>query len=149
MNLFLLSLLVHITGLTLAAGTTVIGFVVNLRFWKLYTTDKGNALTLLELSDRFSRFIGIGIALLLLSGLYMIYLTEGVFAGQLWLRIKLVLVLVVIVNSFVAKALEKRIKAILDAHGSVGRLQRKVNAFYMVQLFLFLIIFVLGVFKSI
>ena len=66
MNLFLLSLLVHITGLTLAAGTTVIGFVVNLRFWKLYSTDKGNALTLLKLSDRFSRVVGIGIASLLL-----------------------------------------------------------------------------------
>lgn len=81
----------------------------------------------------------------------MLYLTKGVFAGQLWLRIKLVLVLVVIANSFVLKALEKRlkgrVKAMLAAEGNAGGLQRRVTTFYLLQLFLFLSIFVLGVFK--
>lgn len=149
MNWFLLSLLVHITGLTLAAGTTVISFVVSRRFWKLYSADKGNVFTLLELGDRFSKVIGIGVGLLLLSGFYMIYLTKGVFAGQLWLRIKLMLVLVVIINSFVSKALEKRVKAMVDAKGSIGSLQRKVEILYVFQLSLFMAIFFLGVFKSI
>jgi uncharacterized membrane protein SirB2 len=147
MNLYLLSLLAHIMGLTLAAGTTVIGFLVNRRFWKLYGTDKTKALILMELGKPFRRVIGIGIGLLLLSGFYIVYLSKGVFAGQLWLRIKLVLVLVVIVNSFVAKALEKRVKATVAAERSTGGLQGKVTAFYLVQLFLFLAIFVLGIFK--
>lgn len=149
MNWFLLSLLVHITGLTLAAGTTVISFVVSRRFWKLYSANKGNVFTLLELGDRFSKVIGIGVGLLLLSGFYMIYLTKGVFAGQLWLRIKLMLVLVVIINSFVSKALEKRVKAMVDAKGSIGSLQRKVEILYVFQLSLFMAIFFLGVFKNI
>ena len=151
MNLFLLCLLAHIIGLTLAAGTTVISFLLNRRFWKFYGTDNVIALTLMELGTRFSRVIGIGIGLLLLSGVFMMYLTKGVFAGQLWLKIKIVLVLVVIANSFVVKALEKRVKtrvkAMLASKESVGGLQRKVTAFYLAQLFLFLTIFVLGVFK--
>jgi len=147
MNLFLLCLLAHIMGLTLAAGTTVIGFIVNRRFWKFYGSDKVKALTLMELGTRFPRVIGIGIGLLLLSGFCIMYLSKGAFAGQLWLRIKIVLVLVVIANSFVVKALEKRVNATMTAEGSIGGLRRKVTTFYLVQLFLFLAIFVLGVFK--
>jgi len=147
MNLFLFCLLTHIIGLTLAAGTTFISFLVNRRFWKFYGTEKAKALTLMELANRFPRVIGIGIGLLLLSGFYMMYLTKGVFAGQLWFRIKIVLVLLVIANSFVAKALGKRVKVMVAEEGSIGGLQRKVMAFYLVQLILFLTIFVLGVFK--
>lgn len=147
MNLFLFSLLAHITGLTLAAGTTLTGFLVNRRFWKLYGTDRAKALTLMELGARFPRVIGIGIGLLLLSGFYMVHLSRGAYGQQLWLRIKIVLVLVAIVNSFVAKGLEKRVKAMIAAEGSTPGLQQKVTLFYLVQLLLFLAIFILGVFK--
>ena len=147
MNLFLLCLLAHIIGLTLAAGTSVISFVVNRRFWKFYGTEKARALTLMELGARLPSVIGIGIGLLLLSGFYMIYLAKGAFTGQLWLRIKIVLVLIVIVNSFVAKALRKQVKAMVAAEGTIGGLKQKETALYLVQLILFLTIFVLGVFK--
>lgn len=147
MNLFLLCLLAHITGLTLAAGTTLIGLLVNRRFWKYYPADKSKALVLMELRNRFPRVIGIGMGLLLLSGIFIMYITKGAFAGQLWLRIKLVLVLVVIANSFVVMALEKRVKAMAAVERSIDGLQRKVMTSYLVQLLLFLTIFVLGVFK--
>jgi uncharacterized membrane protein SirB2 len=147
MNLFPLCLLAHIIGLTLAAGTTVISFLVNRRFWKFYDTDKVKAVTMMELGTRFPRIIGIGIGLLLVSGIYIMYLTKGAFAGQLWFRIKIVLVLVVIANSFVGKALAKRVKATMAAEGSIGGFHGKITAFYLVQLFLFLAIFVLGTFK--
>jgi uncharacterized membrane protein SirB2 len=147
MNLYLFCLLAHITGLTLAAGTTVAGFVVNRRFWKFYGADRARALTFMEVGGYFSRIIGIGIGLLLLSGFIMMYLTKGVFAEQLWFRVKGVLILIAIANGFVAGRLEKRVKAMVASEGSVGGLERKVTAFYLAQLLIFLIIFVLGVFK--
>jgi len=147
MNLFLFSLLAHITGLTLAAGTTLTSFLVNRRFWKLYGTDRAKALTLVELGARFPRVIGIGIGLLLLSGFYMMYLSRGAYGGQLWFRIKIALVLLAIANSFVAKALGKRVNAMIATGERAPGLQQKVTTFYLVQLFLFLAIFILGVFK--
>lgn len=147
MNLYLFSLLAHITGLTLMAGTTLTGFLINRRFWKFYSTDKAKALTLMELGARFPRVIGIGVGLLLLSGFYMVFLTKGVYGGQLWFRIKIALVLLVIINGFIAKALDKRMKDMMATEGSIGSLQRNVTVFYLVQLFLFLVIFMLGVFK--
>jgi len=147
MDVFLLCLLVHIIGLTLAAGTTVISFMVSQRFGKFYVEDKARAIPLMELGNRFPRLTGIGIGLLLLSGVFMIMLSKGAFAGQLWLRIKIVLVLIVIANGFVGKSLSKRVKAIVASEGSIKSLHQKVTTFYLVQLFLFLAIFVLGVFK--
>lgn len=147
MNLYLMSLFVHITGISLAAGTTVISFFVNRRFWKFHGTDKLKALTLMELATRFPRFTGIGIGLLLLSGIYMVYATKGIFGGQLWFRIKMMLVLLAIVNNFVIQVFDKRVKGRLAAGVSLNGLQKKITVYYLLQLILFLAIFVLGVFK--
>lgn len=129
MNLFLLCLLAHIIGLTLAAGTTVIGFLLNRRFWKFYGTDKAKAVALIGLGTRFPRVIGIGIGLLLVSGFFIMNLANGAFGQQLWLRIKIVLVLVVITNSLVVKALEKRVKTMVSGEGSIESLQWKLMTF--------------------
>lgn len=147
--MFLLSLLAHITGLTLAAGTTVVGFLVNRRFWKFYVADRAKALTVMELGARLPVIIGIGMGLLLLSGFFLMYLTKGVFAEQAWFRIKGILVLFAIANSFIARSLDKKMKSLIAAENSPGSgsLKKKVTLFYAVQLFLFFSIFVLGVFK--
>jgi uncharacterized membrane protein SirB2 len=147
MNLYLLSLFVHITGISIAGGTTFISFLVNRRFWNVYGTDRVKALTLAELSSRLPRVTGIGIGLLILSGVYIMYLTNGAFGGQTWLRIKMVLVIIVIIINIVINVLEKRVKGMVAAEVNATGLQRKVTSYYLVQLFLFLTIFVLGVFK--
>lgn len=147
MNLYLFSLFIHITGISLAAGTTFISFLVNRRFWNAYGTNKVKALTLIELSSRFPRITGIGIGLLILSGMYIMFLTKGAFGEQLWFRIKIVLVVLAIIINIVINILEKRVKGMVTAEVNAGGLQRKVTSYYMIQLMLFLAIFVLGVFK--
>ena len=147
MNLYLFSLFIHITGISLAAGTTFISFLVNRRFWNAYGTNKVKALTLIELSSRFPRITGLGIGLLILSGMYIMFLTKGAFGEQLWFRIKIVLVVLVIIINIVINILEKRVKGMVTAEVNAGGLQRKVTSYYMIQLILFLAIFVLGVFK--
>jgi uncharacterized membrane protein SirB2 len=147
MNLYLFSLFVHITGISVAAGTTFVSFLVNRRFWQAYGTNRVKALTLVELSSRFPRITGLGIGLLLLSGIYIMYLTKGAFGEQLWFRIKMVLVILVIIINIVINILEKRVKGMVTAEVNAAGLQRKVTSYYLVQLFLFLTIFVLGVFK--
>ena len=147
MNMYLFSLFIHITGISLAAGTTFISFLVNRRFWKVYGTNQVKALTLAELSSRFPRITGLGIGLLILSGMYIMFLTKGAFGEQLWFRIKMALVILVIIINIVINILEKRVKGMVNAEVNAGGLQRKVTTYYLIQLFLFLMIFVLGVFK--
>jgi hypothetical protein len=50
----------------------------------------------LQVSAKFSRLIGIGAALLILTGFGMMILTKGVFGQQGWFRIKFGLVILLI-----------------------------------------------------
>jgi len=147
MNMYLFSLFIHITGISIAGGTTFISFLVNRRFWKAYGTNRVKALTLVELSSRFPRITGLGIGLLILSGMYIMFLTKGAFGEQLWFRIKIVLVVLVIIFNIVINILEKRVKGMVTAEVDAGMIRRKITNYYLLQLFLFLTIFVLGVFK--
>ena len=147
MNMFLFSLLIHITGISIAAGTTFISFLINRRFWQAYGTNRVKALTLIELSSRFPRITGLGIGLLILSGMYFMFLTKGAFGEQLWFRIKMVLVIFVIIINIVINILEKRVKGMVTAEVDAGIIRRKLTNYYLLQLLLFLTIFVLGVFK--
>jgi len=147
MNMFLFSLLIHITGICIAAGTTFISFLISRRFWQAYGTNRVKALTLIELSSRFPRITGLGIGLLILSGMYFKFLTKGAFGEQLWFRIKMVLVILVIITNIIINILEKRVKGMVTAEVDAGSIRRKITNYYLLQLFLFLVIFVLGVFK--
>ena len=145
--MYLFSLFIHITGISIAAGTTFISFLVNRRFWQAYGTNRLKALTLVELSSRFPRITGLGIGLLILSGMYFMFLTKGAFGEQLWFRIKMVLVILVIIINIVINILEKRVKGMVTAEVDAGSIRTKLTSYYIVQLFLFLMIFVMGVFK--
>lgn len=153
LSLLQLSILVHIIGLTLAAGTTLNGYSLNRRFWQLYPIDRNKAVTLLEGGARMPFWIGLGIGLLILSGIGLMALTKGVYGEQIWFRIKFALVVLVIVNGIMARRLGIRQKKLLtaapgeDLHEALYKLKRRINVFYLSQLFLFLVIFILGVFK--
>ena len=85
---------------------------------------------------------------------YLLYklLTNGVFAEQLWFKIKMFLVIAVVLNG---SALGRRTgvqirKTVVAETGNtvkLAMLKRRLLLFHLVQLILFLVIFVLGVFK--
>jgi hypothetical protein len=144
MNLYLLSILAHIVGLVMLAGTTLIGFITNRRFWRLYPLNPVKAEALLELGGGF----------LILSGVSLMAQTHGAYGEQLWFRIKFVLILIIIGNSVVARRLNKKVKMVMvqpattaPLHKQLLSLKTNITLFYAVQLLLLLAIFTLGVFK--
>jgi uncharacterized membrane protein SirB2 len=154
MNLYLLSILAHIVGLVMLAGTTLIGFITNRRFWRLYPLNPVKAEALLELGGGFPAVIGIGMLLLILSGVSLMVQTHGAYGEQLWFRIKFVLILIIIGNSVVARRLNKKVKMVMvqpattaPLHKQLLSLKTNITLFYAVQLLLLLAIFTLGVFK--
>ncbi|GAA0564457.1 hypothetical protein [Chitinophaga japonensis] len=153
MNFYLLSLLVHITGLTLLGGTVLIGYMMERRFWKLYGPDRSKALVVHDLGAKLGPIAAIGGALLILSGILLVMQTKGAFAEQLWFRVKMMLVLVLIVMSAVTGRQRKKTSAVITADttekstATLARLERNITVYYLVQLAVVLAIFVLGVFK--
>jgi len=97
--------------------------------------------------------IGVGVAVLILSGIGMMALTHGVFGEQLWFRIKFGIVILLILNGLIiGRRQGGKLRRILAVSGliltaEVSRIKSRLNRFYLLQLLLLLIIIFLSVFK--
>jgi hypothetical protein len=107
----------------------------------------------LEHLSRLGVLLGIGAALLVLSGTGMLLLTRGVFIHQLWFKVKLALVAILILNGFgfggrqIAR-IKKLMQPVPAGVGSSAALREplaKVRLFYVLQLLVFLVIIGLSV----
>lgn len=148
-----LDLVLHITGFTMMAGTILADFAISRRLNKYILSDKAKAVTILETTAGFGRLIGIGAALLVLTGVGMVIIFKGVVAQMLWFKIKMVLVLLIILNgTLVLRRGSNRLKSLLQPddprHNSrISSLKDRLSAFHGLELLLFLIIFVLSIFR--
>ncbi|NOW97146.1 putative membrane protein SirB2 [Mucilaginibacter sp. SG564] len=146
-------LVLHLSGLVMMAGTTVVDYSVFKTFWKQIDQGNSNPAGLMESTSNSSRLIGIGAALLVLTGIGMMAITHGVFGEQLWFRIKFGLVIILILNGILTgrrqgTKLRNAVAnsgAILIAEAFV--LRERLNRFFLLQLCLFLLIVFLSVFK--
>ena len=137
------------------AGATVVDTIVQKQFWKQYKYDKQKAAGTIETAAKLARLIPAGFILLLASGIAIMALTHGAYGEQTWLKIKIVLVVIVVVNGIavgrrIGIKLQRFVAAEItgaDATLNILPLKKKLAWFYVTQLLLFLAIFVLGVFK--
>ncbi len=154
-TLYQIALTTHIIGLSTMAGTTLASYFLTRQFWNKYAIDKSKATAIHEAGSKFSMLFGIGIILLILSGVAMMAITRGAFGEQLWFQIKFGLIIGVIINGLaVGRRQVSRLTKILSAEGpetnNTGKLLRiksNIKWFHISQMVFFFIIFTLSVFK--
>ena len=154
-TIYHMALVGHIVGLTLMAGTTMADYIAFKQFWKQMATDRLKGLATREATSKFPMLIGIGILLLIISGITMMAITHGAFGEQIWFRIKFGLVLIIIINGLaVGRRQGVKLNKILSEEmpdqnraAILPKMQRNIRLFHTVQLTLFISIFVLSVFK--
>lgn len=150
-----LSLVLHIIGLTIVGGSNLVAFVMQGQFWKLYEQDKGKGAAVMIATSKVPRITILGLLLLILSGVAMMVITQGAFGGQVWFKIKMSVLLIIIFNAVIfgrrsGAALRDLIRE--DTNGKdmtpeLRSMKRRIRAFYLIQLSLLVTIFVLSVFK--
>ena len=149
------SLWFHITGICLMAGVTVVDFILTRKFWVFYARDAQQGILIKQATNRLPLLIIAGILLILLSGVGMMAATNGVFDTMLWFRIKMILVLLVILNSIInGRRLAGQLNRLLASGISesvdeqpLNRIRKGLNLFHISQLILFFFIFFLSAFK--
>lgn len=153
-TLYHLALVLHIAGLTTMAGTTLVDYVLFQQFWKQVTKDRAGSLAVNETMSRLPMLLGIGMILLIVSGVTMMAVTNGAFGEQVWFRIKFALVVAIIINGVaVGRRQGIKLKKLLSAERARGseagllQIKRTIRLFHLVQLILFVVIFILSVFK--
>ncbi len=119
-TLFPVCLTLHLIALTLMAGTTLVDFMAYQSLWKIITDKKELSTGLLQLMAKLPRIIGIGAGVLVLSGIGMMALTNGVFGEQLWFRIKFGLVVLLMLNGLlVGRRLGNKLRSLVNTDGPV------------------------------
>jgi hypothetical protein len=153
MSIFPTLLTLHLIAFILMAGTTFIDFVNYRTFWKLVNSQREQALGILATTTNYSRLAGIGAALLIATGMGMVAFLQGIPETQLWFRIKMIFVLLLVINSiFNGRRLDIKLRKAFKADSDVGtdqvlRLKGKLQMFYLMQLFFVLIIIFLTTHK--
>jgi uncharacterized membrane protein SirB2 len=153
LNFYHLALVIHITGFTMMAGITLADFVTTRQFWKQFATDKPKGIGINNAMAKFPKFFGIGIILLILSGVTMMAITNGAFGEQIWFQIKFGLVILIIVNGLAIGRRQgtKLRKLLASGNESIDaklfKVKSRLNWFHTTQIILFTIIFLLSVFK--
>jgi hypothetical protein len=146
-----LALIIHISGFTIMAGTIVADYVISRRLSKFLVSDKQKAIAVLDTTSGLGRLIGIGGALLLITGVCMVIIFKGTVSQMLWFKIKMVLVLLVIINGTAVLARGTgRLRKMLEPNstannGQITALKSRLNTFHFLEILLFLIIFILSV----
>ncbi|HWA34688.1 MAG TPA: hypothetical protein VG737_11185 [Cyclobacteriaceae bacterium] len=154
-NLPHISLVLHIIGLATVAGTTLSAFVTRKQFWNQYSQDKQKGFAVMQALLKLSRIAGIGLLLLIISGVTMVAASGGIYGQQLWFKIKMMVVLLIIATSiFMTRALHRRLDKFVQKDMTQGNLTQQIgmltNRIGYVQLSLlafFVVIFVLSVFR--
>jgi uncharacterized membrane protein len=135
------------------AGTTLIDFVTVRGFWRLFEKQKEKAFGLLDATAAYSRLIGIGAAILIITGFGMMFVTHGVFGEQLWFRIKFIFVILLVANGvFIGRRLGLRLrKTVSDSDQNnpdgIAQVRKNLYRFHMSQLLIFTVIIFLSIFK--
>src|SRR5579859_3205702 len=112
-----LDLVLHITGFTIMAGIILADFVINRRLNRFLLTDKPRAVSVMESVAGFPRLIGIGAALLIVTGIAMVIVFKGAVAQMLWFKVKMVVVLLILLNGgIVLRRNSNRLRSLLQTN---------------------------------
>lgn len=154
MNIFFF-LVLHIIGLASMAGTTIVSYISYGQFWKQHALGKERAMAILNLTASFRFLFAGGFLLLLISGIGMMVLTRGAFAEQLWFRVKMGLLVLILLNGAVyGQRLTSRLRQAVEmelsganVQVSLESLKSSIMIMHIGQLLLFAGIFILSVYK--
>lgn len=154
-NIYNLALVLHIVGIAITAGTTFIDFVTFKQFWKIVTVDNPKGALLEGMLHKLQRFMGIGMLLIIISGVLMMVYLHGVWGQQIWFQVKIGILILILINGLgIRRWVGSRLRKLLAAgpsansfNAELSRLKGNAALIHTFQMVFFVIIFVLSVFK--
>nr|WP_067063900.1 hypothetical protein [Mucilaginibacter sp. L294] len=150
-----IALVTHVVGITIMAGTTFIDLITFRVVANNYKTNKAKSIVFEDYLYQLQKFIGIGMLVILLSGVIMMVKLHEVWGAQIWFRIKMGVLLLVIANGLALRRIAgtklKQVLAIPQPGNHADRefktIKQNLTAIQVIQLLLFLTAYVLSIFK--
>jgi hypothetical protein len=148
-SIYLVILTIHLSAFALFTGTFVASIINNSQLWRFSEKDASITKALLITTDKYARVMGICLGLIVTAGILMMSKMHTVYGGQIWLRIKIILVALIIIFRIFNRRNYKQIKSRLTSEikASVTDIKKRINIFEVAQLVLIGSIIVLSVFR--
>lgn len=139
-------MVLHIIGIVIMAGTTMIDYLTFKTFWKLADQGDARSVSLIPLMAKYGAFIRTGGIIIILTGIAMLGLEKGGSLNQFWFKVKLFLVFLLLLNGiFVGNTQGHKFRDAVTANASdfmqhTMHIRESLNRFYPIQLTLFFLI---------
>lgn len=145
-------LALHITGIVIMAGTTMIDYLTFKTFWKFADQGDGRSLSLIPLMAKYGAFIRTGAATILLTGITLLILERSAWRDT-GFKIKMVLVVLLVLNGLlVGNKQGHQLRDTVTAHSAdfiqhTASIRESMSRFYPLQLTLFFLIILVSVIR--
>lgn len=148
-------LIIHIIAISMVVGVTIVNYLAFKQFWKLFDKNREQGLTSLKGISTFQMVGLTGMALLLLSGIAMLWLFQWSLISLLWFKIKLLIIVLVFANGLITgRKLHVKLQAFFadennlnELKSNTDKLRQSAVSFQLSQLILFISIIILSVLK--
>jgi uncharacterized membrane protein len=148
-SFYLFFLILHLAAFATFTGTFVASIVTGNQLWHYSKKDTAIMRAILITYDKYARIMGISLGLIVIAGILMMVNMHKVYGEQLWLRIKIGLVLIIIIVRILSTRSYNQFKRRLnnEAMASFDDLKKRLMIFQVVQLVLIAGIIILSVCK--
>jgi uncharacterized membrane protein len=148
-SVYLIFLIIHLSAFALFTGTFVASIVTNNQLWHYSKKDTAISSALLITADKYARIMGICLGLIVIAGILMMAKMHTVYGAQLWMRIKIGIVLTIIPFRILSLRSYNQFKRRLnnEAMASFEHIKKRLMFFQVAQLVLIGGIIILSVCK--
>jgi len=148
-----LLLALHITGIVIMAGTTMIDYLTFNTFWEFADRADNRALGLIPLMAKYGAFIRSGAITLILTGITLFVMSKGASWNHPWFKVKMVLVIALILNGlFIGNKQGHKLReaVVLNAPDFLqhtAAIRESMSRFYPTQLTLFFLLILVSMIR--
>ena len=142
-------LIVHLSAFALFTGTFVANMITYNQIWQYTEKDETTAKALFATTGKYARLMGISLGFIVTAGILMMTQMHKVYGGQLWLRIKIALVVILIILRIMSVKSSKRLENKLYDKSAISwpDIKKRITIFNLAQLIIIATIIVLSVTK--
>jgi uncharacterized membrane protein len=146
-SVYLIFLILHLTAFALFTGTLIANMINSNQLWQYGEKDLTITKALFVTTDKYNRLMAASLGIALVMGILMMTQMHKVYGAQMWMRVKIGLVIAIIVIRILYSRNINRYKKRLSGETmiSVSDVKKKISLFQLLQIVLVAGIIILSV----
>ncbi len=146
-SVYLIFLILHLSAFALFTGTLIANFINSNQLWLYTEKDASITKALFGTTDKYNRIMAICLGIALLMGILMMAQMHKVYGAQLWMRVKIGLVLaIILVRIFYSRNINQLKKKLAgETNISFTDIKKRISLWQLVQVALVAGIIILSV----